>query len=105
MGFAELLPGADLVVTGEGSLDRQSLAGKAPVRVAARARTAGIPVVAVAGRCLLDPAALRDAGFDAVYPLSELQPDPARSIADAPQLLRRQGMAIAADWLGPRPRG
>ena len=52
-GFAAHLDGADLVVTGEGSLDEQTLHGKAPAGVAAAARAAGVPVVAVAGRNLL----------------------------------------------------
>ena len=55
-GFDERLAGAALVVTGEGSLDAQSLAGKAPVGVLDRARAAGVPVVVVAGRSLLSPA-------------------------------------------------
>ncbi|MBW8765882.1 MAG: glycerate kinase, partial [Geodermatophilales bacterium] len=48
VGFRATLPGTGLVVTGEGSLDEQSLHGKAPVGVAAVARAAGVPVVAVA---------------------------------------------------------
>ena len=50
VGFADRLAGADLVITGEGSLDQQSLAGKAPVGVARAAAAYGVPVVAVAGR-------------------------------------------------------
>ena len=48
--FRAALSGADLVVTGEGSLDEQTLHGKAPAGVAAAARAANLPVVAVAGR-------------------------------------------------------
>ena len=50
VGFASRLDGADLVITGEGSLDEQSLAGKAPIGVAQAAGRSGVPVVAVAGR-------------------------------------------------------
>lgn len=46
----ELLTNADLVVTGEGSLDAQSVQGKAPAHVVERARAHGVPVLAVAGR-------------------------------------------------------
>ncbi|MDQ3457462.1 MAG: glycerate kinase [Actinomycetota bacterium] len=99
VGFAAALPGADLVVTGEGSLDEQSLAGKAPVGVARAATEAGVPVVAVAGRCLLSPTRLRDAGIRAAYPLSDLEPDVARSMAGAPGLLTRLGLRIAGEWL------
>ena len=64
LGFADALAGADLVVTGEGSLDEQTLRGKAPAAVAAAGRAAGVPVIAVAGRCLLDASRLQAAGFD-----------------------------------------
>ncbi len=50
---------SDLVITGEGSLDAQSLRGKLPVRVAASCRAAGVPCVALAGRVLIDPARRR----------------------------------------------
>jgi glycerate kinase len=100
VGFDEQLPGASLVVTGEGSLDAQSLAGKAPVGVLERARAAGVPVVVVAGRSLLSPAESAAAGFAAVYPLTAREPDVARSIAHAGPLLTETGAAIAADWLG-----
>lgn len=67
--FPGQLHGADLVVTGEGSLDEQTLNGKAPAGVAAAAREVGVPVVVVAGRCTLDDVQLKTAGFDAVYTL------------------------------------
>jgi glycerate kinase len=49
IGFGRRLDGASLVVTGEGKLDRQTLAGKAPYAVAQAAKKRGIPVVAIAG--------------------------------------------------------
>ena len=99
IGFDQQLAGASLVVTGEGSLDAQSLAGKAPVGVLERARAAGVPVVVVAGRSLLSPAESHAAGFGAVYPLSDLEPDVARSMAEAGPLLTRSGARIAREWL------
>ncbi|MCV2487742.1 glycerate kinase [Geodermatophilus sp. YIM 151500] len=95
--FADLLPGAVLVVTGEGSLDAQTLHGKAPAGVAAAARAAGVPVVAVAGRCLLDAAALRAAGIDAAYALTDLESDVGRCMQHAGPLLERLGARIARD--------
>src|SRR5690348_16439555 len=62
VGFDRHLPGARLVVTGEGSLDAQTLRGKTPAGVAAAARAAGIPVVTVSGRLELAPDELRAAG-------------------------------------------
>jgi glycerate kinase len=49
LGADRALERADLVITGEGRIDEQSLRGKAPVGVARRARRFGVPVVAVAG--------------------------------------------------------
>ena len=93
----------DLVVTGEGALDAQTLSGKAVVGVARRARAHGIPVVAVSGRLDLDPGQLASLGVVAAYPLSDLEPDPQRSIAGAADLLRRTGRRIAQDWLSRAP--
>ncbi|TWS22664.1 glycerate kinase [Tsukamurella sputi] len=98
--FAGKVRVADLVVTGEGSLDEQSLHGKAPVGVAAAARAAGVPVVAVAGRSTLTPEQIGAAGFRSARALSDLEPDAARSMAHAADLVRRIGRAIAADPQG-----
>jgi glycerate kinase len=103
-GFAGAAAGADLVVVGEGSLDEQSLRGKGPVGVAAVAAGAGSPVVAVAGRCTVDAGQLRAHGIDAVYPLTVLEPDPARSMQRAAALLETTAERIAADWLLDRER-
>ena len=97
--FDRRIAGADLVVTGEGSLDEQSLAGKAPVGVARAAARAGIPVVAVAGRLQLSVTRLREAGISGGYALTALEPDVDRCIANAGPLLRRLGGQIAKDWL------
>ena len=104
VGFDTAVAGADLVVTGEGSLDEQSLAGKAPVGVARAAARAGVTVVAVAGRNLLSDMQLHQAGISAAYPLNTLEPDLARSIAYAPELLRQVGCTIAGQWLADPPR-
>ena len=98
LDFAGAVRGADLVVTGEGSLDEQSLAGKAPVGVARAAAAAGVATVAVAGRSLLRPDRHAAAGFSAVYPLSELEPDVNASMANAAELLTAVGRRIAAEW-------
>lgn len=96
VGFDAALDGADLVITGEGALDVQTLAGKAVARVAARARNAGVPVVAVVGRCTLDTEQVRHLGLSRVYSLLDLEPDPARSVAEAQRLLNGVGRSIAA---------
>lgn len=102
VGFGDLLPEADLVVTGEGTLDEQTLHGKAPAGVAEAARAAGVPVLAVCGRNTLDEDRLRTAGIRAAYPLSDLEPDLRRCVDDAAVLLGRVGERIAAEHLAPR---
>jgi glycerate 2-kinase len=98
-GLQEALVGVDLVITGEGSLDAQTLNGKAPAGVAEAARRAGVPVVAVAGQCLLDATALADAGFRAAYALVDEASTPQESF-DAPgPLLERLGARIAMNEL------
>jgi glycerate 2-kinase len=102
VGFPAALPGAGLVITGEGSLDVQTLHGKAPAGVAAAARAAGIPVVAVAGRCLLTPADLEPAGILAAYALTDIEPDPRRCMTEAGPLLELLATKVAIDWVTDR---
>ncbi|MFB9685208.1 glycerate kinase [Amycolatopsis plumensis] len=98
LDFDAALAGASLVITGEGSLDEQTLSGKAPAGVARAAAARGIPCVAVSGRCRLSPAQLADAGISAAYALTDLEPDPARCMAEAAPLLRRLAHRVAADY-------
>lgn len=101
VGFASAVAKADLVVTGEGSLDEQTLRGKAPVGVALAAKRAGVPVVAVAGRCTLPAAQLAGVGIDGAYALTDLEPDPARCVAEAGRLLERLAARLAVRHLVP----
>jgi glycerate kinase len=99
LGFAAALERADLVITGEGSLDAQTLRGKAPAGVAAAARARGVEVVAVCGRLALDEAELRAAGISAAYPLTSVEPDVRRCVSEAGPLLERLAARIAAERL------
>ncbi|MFC8715608.1 glycerate kinase [Streptomyces sp. NPDC057197] len=100
LGFAPALERASLVITGEGSLDEQTLHGKAPAGVAAAARAAGKEVVAVCGRLALAPEALGRAGIRRAYALTDVEPDVARCIAQAGPILERVAERIGADFLG-----
>jgi glycerate 2-kinase len=99
--FGPRLDGARLVITGEGSLDAQTLHGKAPVGVAraAAAHDPAVPVVAVAGRCTLTAGQLRAAGIARAYALTDLESDLRRCIAEAGPLVERLAEQVAADWL------
>ncbi len=55
VGLDGVIAGADLVITGEGSFDEQSAAGKAPAMVLASAARHGVPAVVVAGRIAARP--------------------------------------------------
>ncbi|GAU67228.1 putative glycerate kinase [Streptomyces sp. NBRC 110611] len=99
LGFGPALARATFVITGEGSLDEQTLHGKAPAGVAAAARAAGLDVVAVCGRLRLSEEALRRAGIRRAYALTDLEPDPARCIAGAGPLLERAAENLARDFL------
>jgi glycerate 2-kinase len=83
------------VVTGEGSLDRQSLRGKAAIGVCRRASGYGIPTFAVAGISALAPDEAHAAGFAGVYALSDLEPDRERSMSQAAELLAVVGEKLA----------
>ncbi|MEU4192805.1 glycerate kinase [Kribbella sp. NPDC026611] len=97
--FREQLSGADLVITGEGALDEQTLHGKAVAGVAAAARASGVPLVAVCGINRLLPEQLTAAGVRAAYSLNELQPDLQRCIAEPIPLLQAVGERIAKEHL------
>jgi len=100
LGADELLAGSDLVITGEGSLDEQSLSGKLPVALARRARRQGVPVHAVAGRCTL-PADRTAAHFRSVQALADLtDQDCASDSALSARLLARCGRTLADRWIG-----
>ena len=83
--FDDLLQNADLVITGEGSADRQTLMGKLPFGILQRARKQNVPVMLIAGR-IADEQQLLDAGFSRVtcinppgIPLEiAMQPDTAK---------------------------
>lgn len=97
-GLRDDLADVDLVVTGEGSLDEQTLHGKAPAGVAAAARSAGVPVVTVSGRNLLSDQQLAAAGVRKAYALTDIEPDVTKCINDPGPLLERLGRSIATDY-------
>lgn len=69
VGFDERVSDVDLVITGEGNMDEQSAAGKAPVGVARRAKRYGKPVVAVVGGRADSLDAVYGQGVDLVLPV------------------------------------
>ncbi|GAB2787532.1 glycerate kinase [Amycolatopsis magusensis] len=97
-GVPAALDRADLVITGEGSLDPQSLDGKAPAGIAARARARDLPVLAVAGRVALDAAQLARLGVADYRALIDHAPSLAYAREHAYELLRAQTADLAGAW-------
>ena len=70
--FESRLTGCDLVITGEGRIDGQSLSGKVPVGVARRAAKKGVPVVAVVGDVGDDAYAVYGEGVSAIFSINRV---------------------------------
>ncbi len=99
LDFAHQIEGARLVITGEGSLDTQTLRGKAPAGVARAAAAAGVPVTAIAGVATLTGPDLRRMGIAAAYTLTSIQPDLRRCMTDPGPLIENLAERLAHDWL------
>ncbi len=106
VGLEEALEGADLVLTGEGALDYQTVYSKAPIGVAERARRRGIPVIAIAGTLGDRYRLVHERGIEAAVSITNapmsLEEASARSaelIADAAEQAARM-MKVGAETLG-----
>ena len=86
VGFDDMLADADMVITGEGSADRQTLMGKLPFGILQRARRHQVPVMLIAGR-INDRQLLLDAGFSRVECINP--PDLSLEEAMMPETARR----------------
>lgn len=86
-GLAEAMRGADWVVTGEGSFDRQSMRGKVVSGIVRQARAAGTRVAVVAGSVRVPEAEYRAFGVDAAWALRAPDMPVETAIAQAASLL------------------
>ena len=93
VGLERKMKDADLVITGEGSLDRQTLEGKTPAGVARLARKLHKPVFAIVGRASDDP----ELGvlFDGIYQNTRLGMSQQENIKRAAELLRENARELA----------
>ena len=92
-GFDKALEDTDLVITGEGSIDEQTLQGKAPFGVALRAKEKGIPVIGLAGRLPQNSRKL-DEYFDVLLPINLQLLHPAQALKLTAANLRATAKAI-----------
>ncbi len=93
-GFAGHLRDADLVITGEGRMDEQTIGGKGPIGVAQLAREHGVPTVALVGGLAVDDAVLHAAGIQAVLPIVTAPMSLDDALANAAELVERAALRL-----------
>jgi glycerate kinase len=98
LGLTDAMAAADLVITGEGGLDRQSILGKGALSVARTARAAGKPVIIACGRIDLDDDELAAAGVTIAASLMSKAADAADAMARAAELLAEVTATAVRQW-------
>ncbi|WP_251977618.1 glycerate kinase [Salinicola avicenniae] len=98
VGFDRLLADADWVITGEGQLDGQSLAGKTPIGIARRAARHGVPTVVLAGRLGDDWQAAFDHDVTAAFALADGPLSLDDALARCGELLADRARTLARLW-------
>ena len=101
-GLAQAMEGAVLAFTGEGRMDAQTLHGKTPAGVAAIAKRAGVPVVAIAGSLGDGYQALYEVGIHAAFSLVSGPMTLEQACADTGALLSARSRDIVQLWLAGR---
>ncbi|MBB3103119.1 glycerate kinase [Azomonas macrocytogenes] len=94
----EAIQGADLVITGEGKLDEQTLHGKTPAGVAAIAKRHGVPVIALAGMLGDGYQKLYGRGIEAAFSIAPGPVTLEQCCTDAGRLLRERACDVARLW-------
>ena len=100
--FAQLLNDADLVITGEGRLDGQSLAGKTPIGVSRAAKRQGKPVIVLAGSLGDGWQACTEEGVTAAFALADGLMTLEQALPRTAELLADRCESIARLWLASR---
>ena len=98
VGLAEAVKDADLVITGEGRFDAQTLRGKTPFGVARIAKQHNVPVIVIAGTLGEGYQELYNHGIDAAFALTSGPMTLEQACAEAPRLLRERATDIARVW-------
>jgi glycerate kinase len=98
VGLRDLLAAADLVVTGEGSFDWQSLQGKVVAGVAGLALETATPSVVIAGRTLVGRREAMTLGLSGTYAVAETAEQVEAAMADPVGTLARRAARVAATW-------
>ncbi|RRA30691.1 glycerate kinase, partial [Cronobacter sakazakii] len=98
LGLAQAVRDADLVITGEGRLDSQSIHGKTPVGVARVAKQFQRPVVAIAGSLTPDYQIVHEHGIDVAFSVIDRIVTLQEALDDAERNLRVTARNVAALW-------
>ncbi|HWZ14064.1 MAG TPA: glycerate kinase [Mucilaginibacter sp.] len=93
-GFDEALKNCDLLITGEGSIDKQTLQGKGPFGVAVKAKNANVPVIGVAGKVPLERDEELAKYFDVLMPINNESGDLETAMKNTRENLIRTGKMI-----------
>ncbi|MEN3318704.1 MAG: glycerate 2-kinase [Mycobacterium sp.] len=96
--LADDVAAAQLVITGEGRFDDQSLHGKVVSALATGARSRRTPVLVLAGQVTLDPATLREAGIAAAFSITDHAGSVQLAMEDAANQLEGLAQVTAATW-------
>ncbi|RHW40388.1 glycerate kinase [Neobacillus notoginsengisoli] len=97
-GLSEIVRDADLVITGEGAIDSQTIFGKTPIGVAKTAKKVGVPVVAVAGKLSNDSCIVHEHGIDAMFSIVPGAISLEGAFKHAGEFVERTAANIAAVW-------
>jgi glycerate kinase len=98
VGFGDLVRGVDLVVTGEGSFDWQSLRGKVVVGVASAAAEVGTPAIVIAGQVLVGRREAMAVGLSGVYAVADRPDQVPAALADPARTLAGRAARVARTW-------
>ncbi|MGB6070830.1 MAG: glycerate kinase, partial [Rhodococcus sp. (in: high G+C Gram-positive bacteria)] len=96
-GQQELLDSVDLVLTGEGKFDSQSLRGKLVTRIAAAGGATGLDTIVLAGQVTLTEDELDSAGISAAHSITEFAGSVELAMSDAANQLEQLAARVAAD--------
>ena len=97
--FESHCAGADLVITGEGMYDSQSLSGKAPIGIYAVASRLNIPVALVCGQAKLNSSVEGAPDFAKIYSLTSFESDISKCIENPRPIVEKIGQSIAEELL------
>jgi glycerate kinase len=101
LGVRAKMAHADLVITGEGRFDQQSLRGKVPTGIAALAGEAGLPCLVLAGDVTVGRQEMRAAGITGAYSVTDLVGSQGEALAKPAHWLEKLAAQAAREWSRP----